>query len=76
MKEETAKLLRRARTLSVPERTELANALFESLDEALEESVKAAWDAEIVRRMEDLYSGSVKPVSLAEARRRFSSSLD
>ena len=65
-----------ALNLPVAERAELAGSLIESLDETEDESVQAAWDAEIVRRMEDLNSGKVKPVSLEEARRRFSSSLD
>jgi putative addiction module component (TIGR02574 family) len=72
MSEETAELLRSARGLSAVERAELANALIESLDEAEDESVQAAWGAEIVRRMEDLNSGRFKHVSLAEARRRLS----
>jgi len=50
--------------------------LIESLDEAAMESVKAAWDEEIARRMEDLDSGKVKPASLSEARRRLSSAIE
>ena len=76
MNEEAFKLLRRASTLSPSERAELACSLIESLDETEDESVQAAWDAEILRRMEDLNSGKVKPVSLEEARRRLSSSID
>ena len=69
-------LLKKALTLPVAERAELAGSLIESLDEADDESVKAAWDEEITRRMEDLDSGRVKPVSLEEARRRLSSSIE
>jgi putative addiction module component (TIGR02574 family) len=76
MNEEAFKLLKRASTLSPSERAELACSLIESLDETEDESVQAAWDAEILRRMEGLTLGKVKPVSLEEARRRFSSSLD
>jgi putative addiction module component (TIGR02574 family) len=76
MREEAAELLRRAHGLSAAERAELAEALIESLDGAEDESVQAAWDAEILRRMEDLNSGKVKPVTLEEARRRLSFSLD
>jgi putative addiction module component (TIGR02574 family) len=60
----------------VEERAELAGSLIDSLDEAEDESVQAAWDVEIVRRMEDLNSGKVKPVSLEEARRRLSSAVE
>ena len=76
MSELAAQLLKTALGLSAAERTELACSLIESLEESDDESVQAAWDAEIVRRMEDLNSGKIKLVSLAEARRRLSSSLD
>jgi putative addiction module component (TIGR02574 family) len=76
MSELAAQLLEMALGLSAEERAELACSLIESLDQSDEESVQAAWDAEIVRRMEDLKSGKIKLVSLAEARRRLSSSLE
>jgi len=69
-------ILKKALTLSVEERADLANSLLESLDDATDPSVEAAWQAEIVRRMEEIDSGKVKPVSLAEARRRLSSALE
>jgi len=40
-----------------------------------DESVEAAWDEEVARRMADIDSGAVKPVSLEEARRRLLSAL-
>jgi putative addiction module component (TIGR02574 family) len=76
MREEAAELLKRASALCAQERAELVDALIESLDGVEEESVQTAWDAEIVRRVEDLNSGRVKPISLVEARRRLSSFLD
>jgi len=76
MGQEASDLLKKALNLPVAERAELAGFLIESLDETEDESVQAAWDAEIVRRMEDLNSGKVKPVSLDEARRRFSSAIE
>jgi putative addiction module component (TIGR02574 family) len=76
MREEASELLKRARALPPPERAELVRALIESLDETECESVQEAWDAEIVRRIEELNSGKVKTVSLEEARRRLSASLD
>ena len=62
MSQEASDLLKKALNLPVAERAELAGSLIESLDETNDESVQAAWDAEIVRRMEDLNSGKVKPV--------------
>jgi putative addiction module component (TIGR02574 family) len=76
MSQEASDLLKKALNLPVAERAELAGSLIESLDEANDESVQAAWDVEIVRRMEDLNSGKVKPVSLDEARRRLSSAIE
>jgi putative addiction module component (TIGR02574 family) len=76
MADKATELLKRALTLPVAERAELAGSLIESLDEAADESVKAAWNEEIARRMEDLDSGKVKPISLEEARRRLSSAIE
>jgi len=76
MGNEANELLKKALTLPVAERAELAGSLLESLEEAEDESVKAAWDEEIYRRMEDLDSGKVKPVCLEEARRRLSSAIE
>jgi putative addiction module component (TIGR02574 family) len=76
MTKEAAELLKRALTLPVSERAELAGSLIESLEDAQDESVAAAWDEEVVRRMADIDSGSVKPVALEDARRRISSALE
>ena len=76
MSEEASDLLKKALDLPIAERAELAGSLIESLDGAEEESVQAAWDAEIIRRMEDLNSGRVKPISLEEARQRLSSAIE
>ena len=76
MSQEASELLKKALDLPPAERAELAGSLIESLDEAEEESVQTAWDAEIIRRMEDLNSGKVKPVSLEEVRRRLSSAIE
>ncbi len=70
MSREATELLKKALTLPVSERADLAGSLIESLDHAKDESVQTAWDEEVARRMEELDSGKVKPVSLGEARRR------
>jgi len=54
MNEEAAEVLRRALGLSAAERAELADSLMEGLGETHEGSVQTAWNAEIIRRMEDL----------------------
>lgn len=76
MGDEAIELLKKALTLPVAERAELAGSLIESLEETDDEFVKAAWDEEISKRMEDLDFGKVKPVSLEEARRRLSSAIE
>ena len=76
MSQEASDLLKKALNLPVAERADLAGSLIESLDETNDESVQAAWDAEIVRRMEDLDLGKVKPVTIEEARRRLSSAIE
>jgi len=76
MTQEAADLLKKALSLPVSERADLAGSLIESLDNSQDESVAAAWDEEVARRMADIDSGAVKPVSLEEARRRLSSALD
>ena len=76
MSAKTAELLRQALALSVEERADLAGQLIESLDSPESESAKAAWEAEIERRMQGLDSGAAKPVSMEEAFRRLDSTLE
>ena len=76
MSPEANEVLTKALSLSVQERAELAGSLIESLESADDESVKAAWDNEIARRMGELDSGKVKPVTLEDARRKLSSAIE
>jgi len=71
-----SELLKKALAFPVAKRAELAGSLIESLDRTEDESVEAAWDEEIGRRMADLDSGGVQPVSAEEARRRLSSAIE
>ncbi len=76
MNREATELLKKALSLPVEERADLAGSLIESLDNAEDDSAVAAWDEEIARRMAEIDSGKVKPVSLEEARRRLASAVD
>ena len=76
MSDDAIEILKKALTLPVSERAELAGSLIESLDDAEDPSVETAWDAEIIRRMDELDWGRVKPVLLEEARRRLSSAIE
>lgn len=76
MSTKSAELLRQALSLSVEERADLAGQLIESLDSKESKGVQPAWEAEIERRMAELDSGAVKPVSLEDAFRRLDSTLE
>lgn len=76
MNREATELLKKALSLPVEERADLAGSLIESLDNAEDDSVAAAWDQEIARRMAEIDSGKVKPVSLEEARQRLASAIE
>jgi putative addiction module component (TIGR02574 family) len=63
MTPQVSQLLQKALTLSTQERGQLIDRLVASLDDtAPEESVEAAWDEEIKRRVEDIRSGRVKTI--------------
>ena len=76
MSTKTTELLRQAMALSIEERADLAGQLIESLDSAEPGNSKADWEAEIERRMGEIDSGAVKPVSMDEAFRRLDSTLE
>ena len=76
MSREAIELLKKALSLSVEERADLAGSLIESLDDSEDDAVAAAWNEEIARRMAEFDSGKVKPVSLEEARKRLSSAIE
>jgi putative addiction module component (TIGR02574 family) len=65
MSPEVSDLLKRALALSVDERAALANTLLDSL-ERTDESVQAAWDEEVARRMRDLQAGKAVTVPWEE----------
>jgi putative addiction module component (TIGR02574 family) len=75
MSTKTTEPLRQALVLSVEERVDLAGQLIESLDSPAPGSSKADWEAEIERRMAEIDSGAVKPVSMEEVFRRLDSTL-
>ncbi|HXZ11527.1 MAG TPA: addiction module protein [Candidatus Sulfotelmatobacter sp.] len=76
MSPDASDLLKKALTLPVTERAELAASLIGSLESAQDKSVQAAWDEEVARRMADLDSAKIKPISLEQARRRLSSAIE
>jgi len=63
-------LLAEALQLPPEERAALAKKLIQSLDSEVDGDAKAAWSAEIRRRVERLDAGLANTVPWAEARRR------
>ena len=70
MTPEVSKLLEQALSLSIEEQQALADSLVSSLGGKVDEGVRAAWEAEIGKRIGDLDSGRAKTTSWEEVRRR------
>jgi putative addiction module component (TIGR02574 family) len=69
MEQNISELLEHVLKLSAEERAFLAASLLESLDETVDSDAEAAWEAEVLKRLEELDSGAVKPTLWADARR-------
>jgi hypothetical protein len=76
MAQEISELLRRALELPSEARAALADSLLESLDEIVDASAEEEWEQEIARRIAELDSETVRPVSWSEARRQMLAVLD
>jgi putative addiction module component (TIGR02574 family) len=63
-------LFEEAMKLDPEERATLMRLLIENLDAESEEGVEDAWRVEIERRMAEMDSGSVQPISWEELRAR------
>lgn len=59
-----------ALTLSESERAELAHDLVASLDGPADADTEAAWEAEILRRLSEIDSGTANLIDREEFRRR------
>ena len=66
MAQDYAELERSARLLSPEERARLAEAMTESLRDAIPQDVEAAWEAEIKRRVEAYERGEVTLIPAEE----------
>ncbi len=75
MAQEISELLKKALALPAEARAALASRLLESLDDAVDTAAEEEWNKEIARRIEELDSGKVKPISWADARRQISAIL-
>jgi putative addiction module component (TIGR02574 family) len=76
MSPDVSELLKKALALPPEARAALAGSLLESLDdEPCDESVEAAWNEEIKRRIEEIDSGKVQMIPYEEVRRRLAALL-
>lgn len=75
MSGEARKLLKAALRLSAKERAAFAGSLLQSLDEAPDSGVEAAWAAEISRRVKEIDEGKVRLIPWSTVRRRLSRHL-
>ena len=76
MAQDVSELLKKALALPAEARAALASSLLESLDDEVDASVEEEWNKEIARRIEELDSGKVKPVSWETARQQISALLN
>jgi putative addiction module component (TIGR02574 family) len=68
--QDAQELLKKALALPDKERADLAGSLIDRLDDTVDENAEAAWQEEIVRRLEDVQSGKVKTTSWDEVRQK------
>jgi putative addiction module component (TIGR02574 family) len=70
MMQEAQELLKKALALPEKERADLASTLIESLYDTVDENAEAAWQEEIVRRLEEVRSGKVKTIPWNDVRQK------
>ena len=69
MNRDPASILEEALELSAEARAAIAASLILSLDESVDADAEAAWATKIQRRITELRSGTVQPMTWPEARR-------
>ena len=70
MTQETHDLLQKALALSENERAELAGNLLSSLDTTVDPDVDAAWQLEVMRRLDEVQSGKVETIPWEEVQQK------
>ncbi len=71
----TRQLLDRALKLPISDRAYLIGSLIESLDTQQDAKAQQLWEAEIVRRIDEMDQGSVNPMSWPRVRTRLRGAL-
>src|SRR5271170_3078009 len=62
--------MNKALALPAKERADLAGSLSESLDQTVDENAEAAWQEEILRRLEEVQSGKAQRTSWDNVRQK------
>jgi putative addiction module component (TIGR02574 family) len=70
MSSDTVKLLEDALKLPEPERADLADCLYASLEREPTRPLNPSWEVEIKRRLQQIDSGKAKLIAWEEARKR------
>jgi putative addiction module component (TIGR02574 family) len=70
MMQEAQELLKKALALPEKERADLASTLIDSLDDTVDENAEAAWQEQILRRLEEVRSGKAKTTSWDNVRQK------
>jgi putative addiction module component (TIGR02574 family) len=70
MMQEAQELPKKVLALPEKERADLASTLIESLDQTIDENTEAAWQEEILRRLEEVRSGKAKTTSWDNVREK------
>jgi len=75
MSRDAAEILRDALALPTDTRAALVDSLLDSLDSKVDPEAEELWEREILRRAQELDSGSLKTVPWAELRSRLIAKL-
>lgn len=70
MTQDASNVMKGALRLSASDRAELAAELIESLDDASDDDAVEAWDAEVMRRIDDLDAGKAQTLPWSVVRKR------
>ena len=70
MSPELDEILEKAMRLPADAREAFATSLFESLDQTVEEDLDSAWQEEIAKRVKQIQSRQVQPVSWEEVKKK------
>jgi putative addiction module component (TIGR02574 family) len=70
MTQEAHELLQKALALPVKERAELAGNLISSLDATVDQDADAAWQQEVVHRLDEVQSAKVETIPWEQVRQK------